>query len=331
MDWSLRRVIAGAANSYSFIHPLSFALAQMASVTIFLEAYDNAPDWDVLNRVLCQWRAAEERTRAQCDLPSVQDEYPGCFYYQRGHDDPVAQQFEFDGDLDGARHLQQQDNNEPSMLVYDIIMHNHKHGAGNATYKPRTIRMSEADHEPEDSNFDWDAFIQEQYQHDNVRKDNHRELLNYDHVGKWHNYFALLDVRTEYYYRYEGTQTVPPCYGRFFSNSNRGNTNHWRIMKDPMRVSQRQIDEMHRLLARRIAPVTDPIRPCLPDTAGKVDPVDSSKVNVARPLQYFSTHRKVFCECGDWRSKWPEDQAWCQKSKLGRFYDEPYNFETRGF
>jgi hypothetical protein len=86
MDWSLRRVIAGAANSYSFIHPLSFALAQMASVTIFLEAYDNAPDWDVLNRVLCQWRAAEERTRAQCDLPSVQDEYPGCFYYQRGHD-----------------------------------------------------------------------------------------------------------------------------------------------------------------------------------------------------------------------------------------------------
>jgi len=24
--------------------------------------------------------------------------------------------------------------------------------------------------------------------------------------------------------------------------------NHWRIMKDPIRVSQRQIDEMHRLL-----------------------------------------------------------------------------------
>jgi hypothetical protein len=43
------------------------------------------------------------------------------------------------------------------MSAYDIIMHNHVHGAKNETHKPRTIRMSDADHEPEDPNFDWDA------------------------------------------------------------------------------------------------------------------------------------------------------------------------------
>jgi hypothetical protein len=305
----------------------------MASVTVFLEAYEHTADWDFLNKHICQWRAAEDRTRAECGLPSVDSEYPGCFYYRRGHvdmTDPVTMTTASGENVDGQRHLQRAERS-PSMSAYDIIMHNHLHGAKNATHKPRTIRLSDADHEPADPNFDWDAFIKAQYKTDNVRK-GHRELMNYDHVGPWYNYFPMLDVRTEYYYRYEGTQTIPPCYGRFFNGANRGDTNHWRIMKDPIRVSQRQIDEMHRLLARRIAPPNDPLRSCENDTAGKVDPVDSDKISVARPLQRFSnTHRKVFCECTDWGSKFEEDRAWCRRRQSERYYEHPYNFETTSF
>jgi hypothetical protein len=317
------------AHSHSFVSNYS----QMASVTIFLEAYEHTEDWDVLNKLICQWRAAEDRTRAECGLPSIYNEYPGCFTYRRGHvniTDPVTETASFET-VDGLRHLERTEPSPSSMSAYDIIMHNHVHGAKNATHKPRTIRMSDADHEPADPNIDWDAFIKAQYKNDNVRK-GHRELINYDHVGPWYNYFPMLDVRTEYYYRYEGTQTIPPCYGRFSQGSNRGNTNHWRIMKDPMRVSQRQIDELHRLLGKRIAPVTDPLRACLPDTAGKVDAVDKEKISVARPLQRFSdTHRKTFCECTDWGSKFEEDREWCKRNQLQRYYDHPYNFETSTF
>jgi hypothetical protein len=300
----------------------------MAAISVFLEAYDDSADWDVLNRVICQWRAAEERTRAECD------------YYRRDHvniTDSVTEQLRAAQPLGGQRALQESGGKRsPSMSAYDVIMHNHQHGgANNATHKPRTIQMSDADHEPEEPDFDWDAFIKEQYKKEteteHVRKGN-RELLNYDHVGPWHNYFPMLDVRTEYYYRYEGTQTVPPCHGRFTLNSNRGSTNHWRVMKDPMRVSQRQIDEMHRLLIQRIAPLDDPLRSCQSDTAGKVDTVDPTKISVARPLQYFSrAHREVFCECTDWTSKWVEDQAWCTRRQTQRYYDYPYNFATDGF
>jgi hypothetical protein len=142
----------------------------------------------------------------------------------------------------------------------------------------------------------------------------------------------MLKVKTEYYYRYEGTQTIPPCYGLYGPNINRGQTNHWRIMKDPIKVTRRQIDELNRLLKNRIAPRDDPIRPCQPDTAGAPVSDNADYIDVSRPLQQFSdAHRKVFCECGDWRSKWPEDQAWCQQSKMGRFYDQPYNWQQAGF
>lgn len=103
-------------------------------------------------------------------------------------------------------------------------------------------------------------------------------------------------------------------------------------MKDPIRVSHRQINEMHRLIKNRIAPPNDPIRPCQPDTAAKPDTNDPTKISVARPLQ--STHKahfKVFCECQDWGSKWDEDKQWCRNDQMARYYDQPYNFETDGF
>ena len=67
-------------------------------------------------------------------------------------------------------------------------------------------------------------------------------------------------------------------------------------MKDPIRVSRRQLNEMHRLLRERIAPLGDPVKPCQQDTAADVD--SQGRVNVARPLQSTTkVHYKSFCEC----------------------------------
>lgn len=114
--------------------------------------------------------------------------------------------------------------------------------------------------------------------------------------------------------------------------NNRANTNHWRVMKDPIRVSNRQIDEMHRLLKDRIAPTDDPIRPCQPDTAAAPLDGSESRVNVARPLQSTqNAHFMVFCECR-WTSRFEEDQQWCLNSdQLSRLYEQPYNFQSHGF
>jgi hypothetical protein len=104
-------------------------------------------------------------------------------------------------------------------------------------------------------------------------------------------------------------------------------------MKDPIRISERQLDEMHRLLKDRIAPVDDPIRACQPDTAAAPYEGNENRVNVSRPLQEtHKAHYITFCECNNWKSKWLEDQAWCEnEDQLYRFYEQPYNFKTDSF
>jgi hypothetical protein len=118
---------------------------------------------------------------------------------------------------------------------------------------------------------------------------------NYDDV-QWWPYEWFLKVGTEYYFRYEGTQTAPPCY----------DTAHWRILKDPIRVAPHQMRELERLIAWRTGDN------CEVDTAGKPTD-DPDRVDVARPLQsYHKLHRMVFCECQDWPSKFTADRQWCR-------------------
>lgn len=134
---------------------------------------------------------------------------------------------------------------------------------------------------------------------------------NYHHV-KYSPYEWLREVRTEYYYRYEGSQMVPPCF----------ETVHYRVMKDPIRIHPIQLEELERLLAQRIDPES-----CQNDTAGRERSSDSTKVDLNRPLQKYSNiHRKVFCECQDWISKWQEDQDWCELNQEERFNEKLYNF-----
>jgi hypothetical protein len=328
----------------------------MATVAIFLDSYEDTPDYDVLNKIICQWRKVEDETRAQCGMPSVYQEYPGCYLMRRGYDN-ITTPAGYDDTVSSRQLLRSAatvngndkadaDASPPppprkakALSPQDVLSRNVM--SNNNGGKKHRILMDEAEFES-DEDFDWDAFIQDVYAKEAAaaklqqEQQHGRHLLDYGHVG-WFNYFPLIGCKTEYYYRVSGTQTVPPCYARFDSGNNgaqnRGNTNHWRIMKDPIRISQRQLYELHRLIKDRIAPIDDPLRPCQPDTAAAPDPDgDPNKIWVARPLQEtHDAHYETFCECKDWKSKWLEDQAWCQMEEQVRLFQQPYNYKTVGF
>ncbi|GAX10104.1 hypothetical protein FisN_3Lh293 [Fistulifera solaris] len=158
--------------------------------------------------------------------------------------------------------------------------------------------------------------IQAEFQERNLNVAVHDE--DYDDIP-WFAYEWMVKVGTEYYYRYEGTQLVPPCW----------EVVHWRVMKDPIRVHKRQIDELNRLLAWRLNPDT-----CQSDTAGVVSD-DGNTVDLSREVMYYhDQHRKVFCECPAWPSQFPGDQEWCRHyrddTNYDRFYTRPYSFDSGG-
>lgn len=168
---------------------------------------------------------------------------------------------------------------------------------------------------------DEEAYFQElfsKYQQRTQRALQTTDVENYDNIPWW-PYEWFLKVGTEYYVRYEGTMSVPPCF----------DTAHWRVFKDPIRVSAHQIQELSRLIAWRLGDN------CEVDTAGK--PTDSPDVvDVARPLQStHKLHREVFCECKDWPSKFPMDREWCRKWQTNpaeeRLFQHPYNWPSDGF
>ena len=128
---------------------------------MFLEAYDDAPDYDVLNRIICAWREDEEKTREECDLDSITTEYPGCVRFQRGQqqEDGVATTKEAHRNL----HQEKQGRTRP-MSAHDLILHNHHQMSLNASYEPQTIEMDPIEDFKDMSDFDWDAFIAAQYE-----------------------------------------------------------------------------------------------------------------------------------------------------------------------
>jgi carbonic anhydrase len=409
---------------------------EMATVSIFLEAIEDSPPYLHLDRIICEWRKAEDKTREECGLPAV-GPYPGCFDISRGHTSfpsdapvqptmapvvptlepttgppmepsvppvsipgvPVVTQTESPvsvasptnsptttppeptaspslkppptpfptvpttpdpaGSITFApvvspalqpvpvattptpvfRSLSQSIGNETirhrsslRQSVKDVIVENSKAGISDSD-KSR-IQLDPGNFRPPDRSEDeWTEWIEAYSARDRgVATEGQRKLLANDQLS-FHNYQFLIDVKTEYYFRYQGTSTIPPCYGRYVAGS-RGNTNHWRVVKDPIRVNPRQITEMERLLRERIAPKDDSNgKACENDTAGKVE--KDGHISVARPLMQFNeVHYMTFCECQDWPSKWPEDRAWCslnQGDQKTRLYEHPYNFEKSSF
>jgi Eukaryotic-type carbonic anhydrase len=143
-------------------------------------------------------------------------------------------------------------------------------------------------------------------------------MEDYADVDYW-PYEAFLKVDTEYYFRYEGSLVVPPCWEIV----------HWRNFKDPIRLHTRQVEELNRLLAWRLNPDT-----CQVDTAGVLTE-DKNRVEMKRDLNRYTTnHRKVFCECQDWPSKFESDKKWCRKwaddTNYTRFYEHMYSFNSSG-
>lgn len=271
---------------------------RMATIGVFLDARDNVEPYPYLDKLICQWRASEDNVRKECGLGSIKSQYPGCFPHNRdGPTSPFRQD-------DRRRHLNEtkpssQAGRNPRLRRSPID----KHAApeeqqARLKIDPRNYRDAEWSEEQ------WAEF-QEEYSRlhplnsTNPFSNGRRHLMNYDHVSHF-NYQFLLDCRTEFYFRYEGTSTYPPC----FTESNSERVNVWRFMKDPIKVHPRQITEMHRLLRERIAPLGSydgSPKECTPDTAAKIN--EDGTVSVARPLQELDEsdngangHANYFCE-----------------------------------
>jgi len=283
-------------------------LKRDGTVVIFFKAYEDVLPDPFMDKMICQFRKTEDEVRENCGLPSVTTTYPGCWNYQRN-----------------GRRLRKTVNTtqaQPDM--------NHPWTSVNMTH----AKLYNSGH-PKD--FDFDKFIEEQiamgggngnWTLDHPWLDPKRHLVDYEHVP-WHAYQFLVNVRTEYYFRVRTSQTVPPCQtGR--------DGNHYRVMKDPLRLHPRQVAEVERLLAERIAPVGTR-NVCNRDTAGVPMPgvKGGPAVRVARPTQRYTFHAKMtFCECKDWPSKWPEDREWCEIGETNdfgdfeRYYERPYNYDN---
>jgi len=283
----------------SFLSPIHFLFKQMATMSVLLQAEEHYPSYPHLDRMICQWREVEARTRSQCNLDPIPDPYPGCFR-------PLNTT---------ARRTREEDTTSRRTSFSDYMKYHHGDGP---------LYMDKENFRPTITDEEFEEFIEEQSK---------RDLYEQSHYP-FHSYQFLIDSRTEYYFRYHGTTSIPPCYGTvpdvWGELDGHQDTNHWRVMKDPIRISMRQKNEMERLLRERIAPPDDRHNPCQADTAAAVD--DEGHVSVARPLQAQDpSHMARFCACGFWTSKWPEDRAWCEigkeKGDQHLFYDRPYNYE----
>ena len=345
---------------YSVNNTVDAVSNELGQVSVFLQAHDNVPPYRYLDILICQWRITENNVRKACGLSPITTPYPSCFpntrragrarnLRQHANDYSYENTEESQLANDGYDEIIQKDSSdEPPYYktIYDILTHpSRSDGHPNVT-RPK-FYMDSTNRDPVDDIDDWDAWIEEQSNRMKAEEAayyqaqanaNSEEELEHEYrklIGEagiqWFNFFLMLGVRTEYYFRYQGTQTIPPCYGPLTRASRHG-SNNIRVMKDPIRIHPRQLDEIKRLLRDRIAPLGDPVASCQPDTAAGVSA--DGEVWAARPLQYETPfHFEVYCECDNWPSKWPDDREWCAKytNLTERLYDFPYNYYTDGF
>jgi hypothetical protein len=316
---------------------------EMGTVAVFMNAYDDAPPYRFLDKLICQWRRKEFEVREECGLPPVNSTYPGCFPLKRNLRQKCSE-------TDNSNSNPVPNKHPHVRTAEDVILYNYQH-SDNPSHKNLKILMDAANFGPAEEK-DWDSWIAEQSKqmqdedalyhklkqmqyggnHTDQLHEHFRRLYQGDEL-EWFNYWPMIGVRTEYYFRYSGTQTIPPCYGTKLDNT-RAQTNNWRVMKDPIRIHPRQLQELQRLIGERIAPLGSEVNECMTDTAAKVtrDETTDAIIDVyaARPLQEWdpTAHFETFCECKDWESKWPEDRRWCVllQDINERFYDKPYNF-----
>lgn len=280
---------------------------EMGTVAVFMNAYDDAPPYRFLDKVICQWRRKEYEVRKECGLDPVESFYPGCFPLKRNLRKSVDLKNATTTLLKKHPHIQ---------TAEDVIIHNDQQ-RDNPDHKNIMIEMDETNFAPAEEK-DWDSWIQQQSKQMQEEEDLYKRMKEMQYGGnhtdelhnhfrrlyqgdelEWFNYWPLIGVRTEYYFRYSGAQTIPPCYGNHVDDSRVG-TNHWRVMKDPIRIHPRQLQELKRLIGERISPKGSMVNECKTDTAAKVKRDSETRevvdIEAARPLQEWNNvHFKTFC------------------------------------
>ncbi|KAL3911852.1 MAG: hypothetical protein SGILL_007121 [Bacillariaceae sp.] len=318
---------------------------EMGTISVFLQSFDDAPPNRHLDMLICEWRRKEQEVIEECqttvDLNPIPD-YPGC-------DDNGTRKrnLRSAGSSQGDR----TSTSRPDFrTVHDVLLHNHFY-SGNPNYTDVKIGMDPDNFEPADDEKDWQQFVNTHSRRMKAEEALYKDLMSGrvdatpdDTIGihkefkeeadsrsmetPWSDYWAMLGCKTEYYFRYQGSGTIPPCYGKN-EKGKRSGVNHWRVMKDPARINPVQLAELQRLIAERVAPFDDPVAPCARDTAAKISP--HGDVSTARPTQQFSElgHKLTFCQCSDWESKWEEDRKWCAIDSVDeRFFQKRFNWEA---
>ena len=158
---------------------------KLAAVSIFLQVYEDAEPVEELDRLICQWRFFEERTRRACNLAPISTDYPGCF--------PITR--EASVKLRG-RNLGRM---KPRTAV-DVITRNWENQQWNVSHQNKLIHMDEENWSSAEEK-DWDEWIHSESMKQSTPTE--RRLVNYEHL-EFFNYWLMLKVRTEYYFRYEG-------------------------------------------------------------------------------------------------------------------------------
>lgn len=181
---------------------------EMGTVTVFLQVYDDAPPYRFLDKIICEWRRHENNVRQECGLDPIEQNYPGCFPNTRRRNLRTESR---------RRQVQRQQ----FQTIHDVIIHNTRHKNNPNVTKP-TIILEDVNFEPMDPKKDWDAWIQNESDklraqdaayrakqkaanmtHPDEDTDEYRRLIQGDEID-WYNYFLMLGVRTEYYFRYSG-------------------------------------------------------------------------------------------------------------------------------
>ena len=167
----------------------------MASVSIFLEVYDDAPPYPFLDRLICQWRRVEDATRESCGLPSVSQAYPGCWNPTRGHaGGPVTVQSNEGRHGNRRRNLR---NATVPKSAHQILFEN---GMKANTSEHKKIILDDVNFRDadwtEEEWVEWIEGLSAEGRDAGYTEADGRVLLEGDHLP-FHNYQFLIDCRTE--------------------------------------------------------------------------------------------------------------------------------------
>jgi hypothetical protein len=195
---------------------------EMATVSVFMEAYDDAPPYTYLDKVICQWRRKEYNTRIQCGLDPVESTYPGCFPLFRDRtlkdnkngnlrERPMKDGSDDTWDDDDVVYQARIPHNykKPFKTVADIFYFNAMTGRNS------TLDLEDVNYDPAEEK-DWEAWVTEQSlrmqreeklyhqlkdndyggKHSDEMHEHYRRLIMGDEM-EWYNYWPLIGVRTE--------------------------------------------------------------------------------------------------------------------------------------